>query len=74
MELESGDVYNEKQLSLLRQGLRGIAMNIDQSYPSLRNIVLHQWEARRGVYRSEYRAEVSKVLSTLYVLFPKTFL
>jgi hypothetical protein len=72
--LDSGDVYDDRQQSFLKQGLLGIAMNKEQCCPSLNNLVLWKRDAQYGVYPDEYRAEAGKILDALYVLFFKSSL
>jgi hypothetical protein len=72
--LDSGDIYDDKQQSFLKQGLRGIAMNKEQCCPFLKNLVLWKRDAQHSVYPSGYRAEASRILDALYVLFLETSL
>jgi hypothetical protein len=74
IQLDSGDTYDDRQQSFLKQGLQGIAMNKEQCCPSLKNLVLWQRDAQYGVYPDEYRAEAGRILNALYVLYLKTSL
>jgi hypothetical protein len=57
---------------VLKQGLRGIAMNKKQCCPSLKNLVWWKRDAQYGICPGGYQAEVGKILDALYVLFFKT--
>lgn len=64
--LGNEDVYDETDRSYIIQGLRGIAMNKEQWFPSLKTLVL--WGS--GIYdHSGVQAEPDKILEALYVSF-----
>ncbi|RDL37375.1 uncharacterized protein BP5553_04808 [Venustampulla echinocandica] len=62
--LDRGDIYDDRQQSFLKQGLRGLAMNKEQYCPSLNNLIW-KWDAQYGVYPSGYRAEAGRILDAL---------
>lgn len=68
LQVYSSDVDAAISQSVLKEGLRGIALNKEEYFPSLKRLTLWQW-SDHVPNPSVYEAEANRALEALYVYY-----